>query len=391
MRRVLLIVAAACLALAPVTVEAAVASWEQWRPVKGALDIDGPRTDGSLVVMGSAALSLVSPEGEVKPFARGPGGYREDPYPREAYMVNSIGGHVAAANCDWTPDETFLLRAHVPLGITRVSADGEDSGSFVNLTGINVLTGIAFDNTGAFDHRLLVLGVSGTRSVIFAVDCNGGVQTIKPNLRSLEGDMVVAPTGFGPYGGNLLLTDEFSGKILSVAPGGTVAVVLKTPLPAGMDITMHGLGFVPDGFTERGGAVYQADRGGGGGSFPGNDTIRRIQSADLIGAGVKDGDLLVAAEFGGAMIDVRCEETCTSFLVARASKATHGEGKIAFSMSAATASPSPQAPQTSAGGPLVPAAVVTYIGEWGIPTAAFALLVLFVAAVGFQVFLRRRR
>ena len=93
----------------------------------------------------------------------------------------------------------------------------------------------------------------------------------------------------------------------------------------------------------------------------------------------------------GAMIDVRCEETCTSFLVARASKATHGEGKIAFSMSAATASPSPQAPQTSAGGPLVPAAVVTYIGEWGIPTAAFALLVLFVAAVGFQVFLRRRR
>ena len=184
-----------------------------------------------------------------------------------------------------------------------------------------------------------MLGVSGTHSVIFAVDCNGAVQTIRPNLRSLEGDMVVAPTGFGPFGGNLLLTDEFSGKVLSVAPGGTVTVVLKTPLPAGMDITMHGLGFVPDGFIERGGAAYHADRGGGGGRYPGHDTVRRIQSADLAAAGVKDGDLLVAAEFGGAMIDVRCEETCTSFLVARESKATHGEGKIAFSMNAAAASP----------------------------------------------------
>jgi len=391
MRRAILVLAAAYLALGPLQAAAAEATWEQWRPIKGALDIDGPRTDGSMIAMGSAALSLVTPEGEVKPFARGPGGYREDPYPREAYMVNSIGGHVAAANCDWTPDETFLLRAHVPLGITRVSADGEDSGSFVNLTGVNVLTGIAFDNTGAFDHRLMVLGVSGTRSVIFAVDCNGGVQTIRPNVRSLEGDMVVAPTGFGRYGGNLLLTDEFGGRVLAVSPGGTVAVVLKTPLPAGMDITMHGLGFVPDGFTERGGAVYHADRGGGGGRYPGNNTIRRIQSADLVAAGVRDGDLLVAAEFGGAMIDVRCEETCTSFLVAKESKATHGEGKLAFSMDAATENPSPSPVASSGSGPIVPAAVITYVGEWGIPTVALAMLVAFIAAMAIQVFLRRSR
>jgi hypothetical protein len=391
MRRTIIALAAAWLALAPAQAAAAEATWEQWRPVKGALDIDGPRTDGSMIVMGSAALYLVTPDGDVKPFARGPGGYRDDPYPSEAYLVSSIGGHVAAAGCDWTPDETFLLRAHVPLGVTRVSADGQESGPFVNLPGVNVLTGIAFDNTGAFDHRLLVLGVAGTRSLIFAIDCNGGVQTIRPNIRSLEGDMAVAPPAFGSFGGDLLLTDEFSGRLLAVAPNGVVALVLKAPLPAGMDITMHGLGFVPDGFTARGGSAYHADRGGHGGTYAGNDTIRRIQSADLAAAGVKDGDLLVAAEFGGAMIDVRCVETCTSFLVAKQSRATHGEGKVAFSMNSASQSPSPATPAVNGGGSMLPAGVVVFVGEWGIPTAAFALLALFLLAVAVQAFLRRRQ
>ena len=391
MRRTIIALAAAWLALAPVQAAAAEATWEQWRPIKGALDIDGPRTDGSMIVMGSAALYLVTPEGEVKPFARGPGGYRDDPYPSEAYLVNSSGGHVAAAGCDWARDETFLLRGHVPLGITRVSADGQDSGSFVNLPGVNVLTGIAFDNTGAFDHRLLVLGVAGTRSVIFAVDCNGAVQTIRPNLQSQEGDMVVAPPAFGSFGGDLLLTDEFSGRLLAVAPNGVVALVLKTPLPAGMDITMHGLGFVPDGFIARGGAAYHADRGGHGGTYAGNDTVRRIQSSNLASAGVQDGDLLVAAEAGGAMIDVRCADTCTSFLVAKQSRATHGEGKVAFSMNSSNESPSPATPAVSARGSTLPAGMVVFFGEWGIPTAALALLVLFVLAVGMQAVLRRGR
>src|SRR4029077_20350718 len=109
MRRLIALFAAVYLALAPATALAAGTAWEPWRPIKGILDIDGPRSDGSMIVAGSAALYMVGPDGTLTPFARGAGGYHEDPG-QEAYLVNSPGGHVAAAACDFAPDETFLLR-----------------------------------------------------------------------------------------------------------------------------------------------------------------------------------------------------------------------------------------------------------------------------------------
>ena len=40
---------------------------------------------------------------------------------------------------------------------------------------------------------------------------------------------------------------------------------------------------------------------------------------------------------------------------------------------------------------MVPASVIAYVGEWGLPTAAFALLVAFLVAMALQIFLRRKR
>jgi hypothetical protein len=77
------------LVLWPVTVEAAPA-WTDWESVPGVFDLGGPRADGSIIVAGSAALHSMTTAGDLQPFARGPGGYHEDPG-AEAYMAVSPG------------------------------------------------------------------------------------------------------------------------------------------------------------------------------------------------------------------------------------------------------------------------------------------------------------
>jgi len=97
-------------AFSPMSGTAAGASyqWERWTSIPGVFDVGGPR-NGFLVVAGSAALYLVHPEGEMATFARGSGGYHDDPG-AEAYIAVSPGGHVGASNCDFRRDETFILR-----------------------------------------------------------------------------------------------------------------------------------------------------------------------------------------------------------------------------------------------------------------------------------------
>ena len=68
----------ALVAILPIS-DAAAPSWEEWQGVAGVFDLGGPRADGSLVVAGSAALYTLTPDAVLAPFARGPGGYRDDP------------------------------------------------------------------------------------------------------------------------------------------------------------------------------------------------------------------------------------------------------------------------------------------------------------------------
>lgn len=381
MRR-LLIVLVACLALAPAPARAASLTWEQWKAIPGALDVDGPRSDGSLIVAGSAALYLVNPAGSVTPFARGPGGYHEDPG-LEAYLAVSNGGHVSAANCDFVRDETFVLRMHFPIGVNRVSASGDDSGSFANLPGVTMLTGITFDTVGAFDHRLLVMGVTGSKGVIFAVDCNGAVQVITRSAPALEGGLSVAPNGFGTFGGDLIVPDEITGSVNAIAPDGRTMVVMKHALPAGLGVTLGAVGFVPPGFMSRGGAVYHADHKTPHSSFPGTDTVLRLTSAQLGAAGVQDGDLLAATESGAGLIAMHCTAACTVITMIEPAHAHHGEGHIAFTVMPALSSPAPS-PRLNTPGSNSPASVSPL--TIGIAAGAVALIV--VAAL---IARRRRR
>lgn len=309
MRALLVASAAAYLALAPIPTGALTdPAWQSWQSIPGVFDLGGPRSDGSLVVAGSANLYLVDTAGNATPFARGVGGYHEDPG-TEAYLAVSPGSHVGAAGCDFTRDDIFLLRLHVPFGIERVDAPGQNTGPFANVAGVTTLNGIAFDTTGAFDHRLLASGVNRGKTVIAAIDCNGTVHVITSAAPAMEGGLVVAPNTFGSFGGDLIAPDEYSGRIYAIAPDGTVTTLAKPGLPTGGDIGVESLGFVPAGFM-RGGTVYLADRKTANNPHPGTDSILRLSSADLAVAGVEEGDLLAATEGGASMVAVRCGATC---------------------------------------------------------------------------------
>ena len=80
-------------------------AWQSWQTVAGVFDLGGPRSDGTLVVAGSANLYRADPAGTLSPFARGVGGYHEDPG-AEAYLAVSPGARVSAAGCDFNRDDT---------------------------------------------------------------------------------------------------------------------------------------------------------------------------------------------------------------------------------------------------------------------------------------------
>ena len=382
--------AAVLLALWPSAAMADGAAWEQWQSVPGVFDVDGPRSDGSLLVAGSGALYLVDQEGKQTPFARGPGGYRDDAG-AEAYVAVSRGGHVGSAGCDFTPDETFILRLHVPLGITRVSAGGEDSGSFANLTGVTALGGIAFDTGGAFDQRLLVTGTTAAKkTAVFAIDCNGTVTALTRTAPPVEGGIAVAPSGFGQFGGDLIAPDEFTGRIYAISPAGKATLVARPALPVGADIGVESVGFVPAGFITRGGALYYADRLTKGNPHPGTDHLLRLSSSALESAGVHEGDMLVAAEGGAALIAVRCDATCAVTAVVKTPTKAHGEGHLAFSVNPVPeSSPAPVA--AAAQRPLLPASVVDFAGEWGVAIVVVLAAVGWAAAAGGRALRRRGR
>jgi hypothetical protein len=290
MRRLLAFLTAALAAMTPVHAYAATVAWEPGKTVAGIFDVDGPRSDGSLIVAGAAALYLMNPAGAINPFARGPGGYREDKG-AEAYLANSPGGKVSSANCSFGRDETYLLRLHIPIGVEKVSASGEETGSFANLTGASTLNGIAFDTTGAFDHRLLVSGPSKGKTVIFAVDCNGDSKVITRSAPRVEGGLAVAPSTFGSFGGALIATDELSGKIYAIKPTGAVSIVAQPKLPIGTDtgvgphgsmgeefLVMHELGMEPLQCLQSATTVAARTIG-----YPGVGSLQPGDWADVIG------------------------------------------------------------------------------------------------------------
>jgi hypothetical protein len=306
-------------------------SWEQWVHLPGAVDVAGPRSDGRLVVAARGRLVLLSPSGVVQPFAPA----YAVPDTGEPYIALALGQRVEHTTCSFERDEVLALDVSSPRpGITAIRPNGTVS-HLATIDGVSALTGIAIDTVGSFGHRVLVTGtVDPDKTGVLAVDCLGVVTEIATVPTQLEGGATVAPLGLGPFGGDLIAPNERDGSVYAISHDGRLRTVVRSDVPAGGDIGVENLGFVPP--TGAVGA-YVADHGGQGGAHSGDDAVLRLPAGSLTRAGVRPGDLFVGVEGAATAIDVRCAEICVPRVIATGPPLAHAEGHVVFIPKAAGA------------------------------------------------------
>jgi hypothetical protein len=291
------------------------------------VDLAGPRADGSFVVAADGLLFTLSRAGAVTPFARGRGGY-STAVGSEPYITFAGNNPVAGTRCSFSSGTLYALETKSPPGVISISSNGQ-ARRFANVPATGLVDGIAFDSTGHFGHKLLVMVKSNTGTTVLAIDCAGRVQTITTKAPVMEGGIVVAPASFGRYGGDLIAQNELTGQVFAVKPDGTTVTIAVSGLPYGTDTGVESAGFVPPGFGA-GDSAYLADRFTKGNAHPGTDNILRLPGSDLIRAGIGAGDLVIATEGSAQTILVRCATSCTVRYIAIGLASTHAEGHIVF-------------------------------------------------------------
>ncbi len=301
--------------------------WKPFLHVPGVVDLAGPRASGSFTVAAAGRLFLLSRTGVLSPFARGTGGYATAIGP-EPYIAVAGNERVAAGQCSFRRDTIFAIQPRQRPGLIMIDAHGQAK-RFADLPRDVMPNGIALDTVGRFGHRLLVTAGSHGATTLFAIDCRAAVSVVVARGPAVEGGIAVAPGSFGSFGGDLIAPDEKSGRLLAFRPDGTAATVARSGLPRGGDIGIESAGFVPRGFG-RGGAAYLADRFSRGNKHPGTNSILTLSGQQLVRAGVRPGDLLVASEGGAKTIVVRCGVSCTVRHIADGPAPSHGEGHIVF-------------------------------------------------------------
>jgi hypothetical protein len=307
----------------------AVGQWRVLLEVPKIVDVVGPRADGKLVLATQTGLLLLRPGGVAQPFANGPGGYTASG--GEPYIALAYGSRVwGVAGCSFERDNVFALDADSTPGIVRVRPNGQAS-RLVDFPSGAFPSGITFDRYGRYGYRLLVTATfeNNTKTTLYAIDCLARLSVIAEGGPHVEGGIVVAPTSFGRFGGRLLAPDEYTGRIHAFNRDGTVELVSDPGLPAGADIGVESLGFVPPRIGN-GAAVYFADLGAPGAPTAGTDALLVLRGQDLARASLRSGELLAATEGGGTTIAVRCAASCTVRRVAEGLPTTHGEGHLTF-------------------------------------------------------------
>ena len=293
--------------------------WRTLAHVRRPLDVAGPRSDGSLVLAFNGRLGHLLRSGTVRPVEgryRSAGG--EEPYiavPAPGHRGCSFGRAV------------YALRLKTPHGVVAVAPNGSTR-RVATLRAAGLESGIAFDETGRFGHRLLVTVTNGASdTTVVSIGCHGGVKTIATHAPRVEGGVVVAPKSFGRYGGDLIAPDEQTGRIYAFTPGGQSLLIATSDVAHGPDIGVEGGVFLPH--RKRYQVVF-ADRLTPGNKHPGDDILLSLSRAKLLSAGAHAGDLLMASE-GGAKLDaVSCGPgTCSVRHIADGPAVAHGEGHIA--------------------------------------------------------------
>jgi hypothetical protein len=296
--------------------------WSGVAHVRGVVDASSPRSDGAIVI--AARGRLLTWRAGAVPAAFAPA-YAAPPG-LEPYIVLAGPGQ-AGGGCTFPAGDLYALRLRGGDGVTVVSPTGGVR-LLARLRSSGLEDGIAFDSSGRFGHRLLVTSTDRGVGSVSAIDCRGRVQTLTVRAPWLEGGIAVAPPTFGRFGGDLIAPDEHDGSLYAVAPSGAVTLLAASGLPAGQDIGVESIGFVPASYSE----AIVADRHTPGNPHPGDDLILGLKRAALSAAGVRTGTLLAVGEGGAGTIAVTCGSgpACVVRAIANGPPQAHIEGHVVF-------------------------------------------------------------
>ena len=175
------------------------AAWAVFRHLPGVVDLAGPRADGSFLVAAAGRLFVLERGGTLRPFARGAGGY-QTAEGTEPYLTLAGGHPEGASPCPFGINTAFALAPGSRPGVVMISPDGRAS-RFADLPPGSSPSGIAFDGTGRFGHRLLVTAGHQGRTTVYAIGCDGLPATVAAGAPPMEGGIAVAPATFGRFGG----------------------------------------------------------------------------------------------------------------------------------------------------------------------------------------------
>jgi hypothetical protein len=316
---VVAIVSVGCGGATAWTAAPALARWTPYVHLAGPIDVVGPRRDGAMVVAANGRLWLLSRSRAIKAFAPA---YRSNPG-LEAYVALPAVGH---RGCRFGAGTVYAISFGKPRGVAAIDAAGHVR-PFATITAPGLIDGIAFDETGRFGYRLLVVTTDGNHAAVDAINCHGGVTPITNTAHRVEGGIAVAPPTFGRFAGDLIAPDELGGGVWAVTPGGRNLLVASSNLPHGPDTGVESEAFLPRGRYD----ALLADRLTPGNPHPGDNVLLRVSSAALSAAGASPGDLLVATE-GGARTDaISCGQgACETRHVADGPAIAHPEGHIAI-------------------------------------------------------------
>lgn len=315
-------------AVAPVAAHGEQAArWRPWLHMRGVVDVAGPRSDGRLVVAARGRLFLVrTADARRSPYPSATVAYRASASLEPYIAVAGRRQRVPAAHCGFPRDTVYAIEPAGRVRVLSITPAGRVS-TLAAIPAVKTLNGIAFDTTGRFGGRLILVGLTrGGRGVVASVDCRRRVRIHTRAAPHLEGGLAVAPPGFGAFAGDVLAPDEVDGRLIAIAPDGDIRDVVDPGQPAGGDVGVESLGFVPSARA----SAYLADRGTPGNANPGHDEILRLGADALAAAGVAPGDLLATLEGGGATIAVRCGAACSVRTIATAPAGAHAEGSISF-------------------------------------------------------------
>lgn len=220
-------------------------------------------SSGKLLVteQSTQKIDAVDGSGGVTVFATIPGSGSGEKY------IAVAPAAAASATPAWTPGTIFYTH-----GTSVYKVSGGTGTLFATISGCQTdKTGITFDGVGTFGHDMIVTCVNG---LIWTVNASG-TPTAVGDVANWSESPVVAPSAFGTYGGQILVSDEINGVVHAIDSGGTVTPNVFTWSGA------ETLRFVPNPVLP----FFLASEIGG--------TIYKYPSTDFIGL---SGDLLVSSE-----------------------------------------------------------------------------------------------